>query len=439
MTQTDPTTTAGEQRPGGSPMDQGKVGRSMSTNITQAGYEEIVTASPNLTPPHKKISRRKALALAGAGTLVLVAGGGVWRAVDQGVFSTGQGPAYESWDDWRTATKGPLDLVRAAILAANPHNTQPWLFQVTPSQINLFADRRRNIGANDPFLREMHIGLGCAMENLLLAAAANGYTPQVTLLPDASDATLVARIELAPGIVTVSDLYNVIPQRHTNRYPYDTGRPVSGATLVALSALGNDPDVHVFWFASAGMRKQVGNLLVEATHALVADKTQEGDSNRWYRATWQDLQQHRDGITLDAAGLPDLTRAIGKMLPPASQEQQDSTFLSNTATQAQTAGAFGLLAVRNGQARKQQLEAGRLWERMHLWVTKEGLAMQPLNAVVERAVREVVLGIAPHFGTALEALVGDPAWQTLMAFRVGYSTHEGLRSPRRGVDEVVKP
>jgi hypothetical protein len=411
----------------------------MSTDITRSNKEEVVPVSPNSTPPHKKLSRRKALTLTGSGMLILVAGGGVWHAADQGVFSTGEGPAYEPWDDWRTASRGPFDLVRAAILAANPHNTQPWLFQVTPSQINLFADRRRSIGAIDPFLREMHIGLGCALENLLLAAAANGYIPKVTLLPDASDATWVARVDLAPGPTVISDLYPVIPQRHTNRYPYDTGRQVTGATLSTLSELGNDPDVHVFWFASADMRKQIGNLLVEATHALVGDKTQEGDSNRWYRATWQDLQLHRDGITLDAAGLPDLTRAIGKMLPPASQEQQDSTFLSNTATQAQTAGAFGLLAVRNGQDRKQQLSAGRLWERMHLWVTKEGLAMQPLNAVVERAAREVVLGITPHFGTALAALVGNPTWQTLLAFRVGYSTHEGLRSPRRGVNEVVKP
>jgi hypothetical protein len=411
----------------------------MSTDITQSNKDEIVTASPNPTPPYKKLSRRKVLALAGSGTLVLVAGGTAWRAADQGVFSTGQGPAYQPWDDWRTATKGPLDLVRAAILAANPHNTQPWLFQVTPSRINLFADYSRNIGAIDPFLREMHIGLGCALENLMLAAAANGYTPQLTLLPDAADVTWVARIDLAPGPVVNSDLYTIIPRRHTNRYPYDTGHPVSGATLSALSALGNDPDVHVFWFASADQRKQVGNLLVEATHALVADKTQEGDSNRWYRASWQDLQQHRDGITLDAAGLPDLTRAIGKMLPPASQEQQDSTFLSNTATQAQTAGAFGLLAVRKGQDRAQQLRAGLLWERMHLWATKEGLAMQPINAVVERAAREVVLGSTPHFGTALAELVGDPAWQTLLAFRIGHSTHEGLRSPRRAANEVIKP
>jgi len=411
----------------------------MSTDFIPSNKEEAPSPSPAAVPPRTKLSRRKVLTLASTGTLVLVAGGGVWRAADQGVFSTGEGLAYEPWDNWRTTIKGPLDLVRAAILAANPHNSQPWLFQVSPSQINLFADHRRNLESVDPFLREVHIGLGCSLENLLLAAEALGYTPQATFLPDASDATWVARVDLASEPTVISDLYPMIPQRHTNRYPYDTGRPVSGATLSALSALDNDPAVHVFWFASADLRKQVGNLLVEATHALVADKTQIGDSDRWYRATWQDLQLHRDGITLDAAGLPDLTRAIGKMLPPASQAEQDATFLSNTATQAQTAGAFGLLAVRNGQDRKQQLGAGRLWERMHLWATKEGLAMQPLNAVVERSAREVVLGIAPHFGAALAELVGDPAWQTLLAFRIGYSTHDGLRSPRRGVDEVVKP
>ena len=81
----------------------------MSSNITPSSNGEVVPASPNPAPPGKKFSRRKVLALVGGGTLVLVAGGGVWRAVDQGVFSTGEGPAYEPWDDWRTTTKGLLD------------------------------------------------------------------------------------------------------------------------------------------------------------------------------------------------------------------------------------------------------------------------------------------------------------------------------------------
>ena len=79
--------------------------------------------------------------------------------------------------------EGPLVLVKAAILAANPHNTQPWLFQVTESHIEVFADISRHLGAMDVYMREMHIGLGCAVENMLLAAKAYGYETQLALSP----------------------------------------------------------------------------------------------------------------------------------------------------------------------------------------------------------------------------------------------------------------
>src|SRR5207247_3006639 len=97
------------------------------------------------------------------------------------------------------AADGALGLLRAAILAANPHNSQPWLFRVTSERIDLFADTRRNLGAIDPYLREMYTGVGCALENLTLAARAGGYAPAVTLLPDPASTAHAARIELSPG------------------------------------------------------------------------------------------------------------------------------------------------------------------------------------------------------------------------------------------------
>ncbi len=176
--------------------------------------------------------RRSFLKSAGAVTIV-VAAGGVYRAYDQGVFSIGAGPAYEPWKNWRDATGGPLALVRAAILAASPHNTQPWRFQVTDSAIDLYLDTRRNVGALDPYLREEHLGIGCALENLLLAAAANGYATTVTLppgklepIPADPETTLVARVDLSPGKSESSELCDAIPRRHTNRAPYDPQRPL---------------------------------------------------------------------------------------------------------------------------------------------------------------------------------------------------------------------
>jgi nitroreductase len=103
--------------------------------------------------------------------------------------------------------------VRAAILSASPHNTQPWRFKVTNSWIELYLDPNRNVGALDPYLREEHIGMGCALENLMLAAAANGYAATVTLVPGklapiAADGKpkLVARVDLVPGKPEASEL-----------------------------------------------------------------------------------------------------------------------------------------------------------------------------------------------------------------------------------------
>jgi hypothetical protein len=52
------------------------------------------------------------------------------------------------WDYWLSKSgSGSLRPVAAAILAASPYNTQPWLFRLSGDRIELFADEDRNLGA----------------------------------------------------------------------------------------------------------------------------------------------------------------------------------------------------------------------------------------------------------------------------------------------------
>jgi hypothetical protein len=333
-----------------------------------------------------------------------------------------------------------LRLVCAAILAANPHNTQPWLFHVTDSHIDVYADSRRALGAIDPYLREMYIGVGCALENLLLASAQNGYTTKLRLLPDVANPTHAARIELGSGVPRRSALYEAIPHRHTDRGFYDA-RPVPHEVLSELAAIGPDlPELKVLWFSGASEKRLLSQLIVAATEAFIADREQSSNSARWFRSSWRDLQRLRDGITLDAQSLPPLISATAKILPPVSREQADSIWLRVTRERhVATAAAFGLLAVPDAQNSEISLRGGRLWQRMHLWATSRGLAMQPLNQVSERADRERQLGLQPRFGAALTELVGVPGLQALMLFRIGYPLSKAGVSPRRDVRSVLLP
>jgi nitroreductase len=381
--------------------------------------------------------RRRAVLRGAGAALVLVAGGAAWRAWDQGLLATDRGPAYEPWTRWQSeAADGALGLLRAAILAANPHNSQPWLFRVTPERIDLFADTRRNLGAIDPYLREMYIGIGCALENLTLAARAGGYAPAVTLLPDRASTAHAARIELSPGPKDVSALYRAIPERHTNRGPYDGARAIGADITAALDAVAGD-DARVVLLTTRAERERAGTVIVRATEAVIANAAQGDATSRWERFHWRQVQHHRDGITIDATVRPAAMRAAAKLLPPLSRAQNDRFWLRATQAQLASAAAIGIVTVVDPDAARDRVRGGRAWQRVHLWATAHGLAAQPHNQPTERADRERMLKIAPTFGRALADLIGDDRGRALMTFRLGYPTEPALPSPRRPLTDVL--
>jgi len=132
----------------------------------------------------KRANRRSFLKLGGASVVVAFAGG-VLSAADFAGVPLPEGDAYAPWRlcSDPAIRNTPLALVSFGILAANPHDTQAWLFHVGDDAVEMFADTSRNLGAMDPDLREMHLGLGCAIENMLTAAGPNGYEAQLETVP----------------------------------------------------------------------------------------------------------------------------------------------------------------------------------------------------------------------------------------------------------------
>lgn len=392
----------------------------------------------------KGIGRRRFLK--GAGVVsVLVVGGTVWRACGQGVFSSGEGPAYEAWHTWQDDdVDGPLVLVKAAILAANPHNTQPWLFRVAESRIELLADTSRHLGAMDVYMREMHIGLGCAVENMLIAAKAHGYAPRLTLSPGTLDdlrpdstPILAASVDLSSAEAIVSDLYKAIPNRHTDRAPY-SNKAVGTSELETLKRLADDaPQLAVFFLSSEQEREQFIDGSIRATEAIIADETMSHDSAKWFRHSWDDVQKYKDGPHIDTAGVSWFKRAVVKILPPVSEETANQYWLEATATTLRSTPVMGFIGVRQLYDRPQALRAGQLWQRMHLWATSHGLSMQPVNQMVEIVDRERELGKQASMASTLSAMLGEPGWTPTFAFRLGHPTMDALRSPRRPAQEVV--
>ena len=386
---------------------------------------------------------RRALIAGGAGAVLL--GGLGYRAWYRGVFTSGEGDAYTPWTEWRGSdADGPHRPLRAAILAANPHDTQPWLFSISSSGITVFADRSRNLGTFDPFRREMHLGLGAAVENLVHAANAFGLGPQV--VPAEGKLTLSPGPEPVRAALVMLDaspperdpLFLAIPLRHTNRGPYRDKAIVPDDLRLFADQISNDR-VRVAFISDAKARREMGSLIVESTARIIADPQMSQDSAHWFRTGAREIAQHRDGVTMDTAGLSPLMVKGAKMLPDQDAATADQYWLSMTKdTHVGTAAVFGVILVRDRLSMADSIAAGRAWQRLHLVATFAGISAQPLNQPVECVDRNAMLGRNDTYEKALVQFAAAPGWEPTFVFRMGYAERPALPSPRRPLSDVVK-
>jgi hypothetical protein len=174
-----------------------------------------------------------------------------------------------------------------------------------------------------------------------------------------------------------------------------------------------------------------------ANTEIYSDPEVNRGSRRWIRTNWSAVEKYRDGLTIDAAGLPPITTDIVKMMPLWMLKRAESRVPKNAYSDLMlSAPLIGILAVQDHYDREDCLRTGRIWQRAHLMATAHGVAGRPCNEAVEM-IDQRALGKEPLRARLLGELLGDTAWQPSFVFYMGYPTLTARASPRRPIENVT--
>lgn len=321
-----------------------------------------------------------------------------------------------------TLTAQPVlsDYVRYATLAANGHNTQPWSFRVTNNQVDILPDYTRRTEVVDPDDHHLFISLGCAAENLVIAAAAHGSSADIQIVEEPD-----VHLEIALGRASPlgsSPLYEAIPERQSTRSLYD-GRPVSSDDLRSLEAAAREEGVDVLFFTNEAQREAILELVVAGNSAQMADPAFVAELREWIRFSPSKAIAMRDGLFSACSGNPVVPELLGGML----FSQFFTPDVENTKYRDHIRSSAGIAVFIGEHADPEHwIKVGRSFQRFALRATSLGIRNAHINQPIE----------VPHIRPDFARWLGDGDARPDLAIRFGYAPALPM-SMRRDVSDVM--
>ncbi len=268
---------------------------------------------------------------------------------------------------------GLRDLVRFATLAANSHNTQPWKFALADSSINIIPDAERRTPVVDPDDHHLYASLGCAAENLALAASAKGRSASVVFDPSQ------IRIDLAKASPAENELFGAITKRQCTRSVY-SGADVPAGSLKLLEDAARQEGVDFIVITDRVKREQVLEAIIAANSAQLSDSAFVAELKGWIRFNPAAALITGDGLFSACSGNPNLPTWFASVIFPlvltAASENQKCV------EQVRSSAGIAIFASRSDD-KEHWFNAGRAYERFALQATAMGIRNAFLNQPVE--------------------------------------------------------
>ncbi len=310
------------------------------------------------------------------------------------------------------------ELVRCAVLAANSHNTQPWLFDVSQDRITIRPDDRRRCPIVDPDDHHLHVSLGCAAENIVIAATGFGLVAAPRI---ASDGSFI-EIDLHEETIEASPLIDAIPLRQSTRIKFD-GTPLTDAERAGLRDAATGPGVGFHLIEEPEEKAALLEMVVAGNADQMANPAFVKELLEWIRCSTRKAETERDGLFGRCLGNPGLPEWMGQVISPVVFRVGPEC--AKLREQIDSASALAVF-VSAHDTPKNWVETGRAFQRFALAATSLGLLHAHINQAIEvPAQRE-------HVARLLRSKDERPS----LVLRIG----RGQRLPnsyRRDVDAVM--
>lgn len=321
-----------------------------------------------------------------------------------------------------TEYEASLFMIRQAAKAPSGHNTQPWRFRIGVGQIEIHPDYTKSLPVVDPDNRELFVSLGCATENLCLAAEYLGYVPSVSISDDGIITVCLLRGDTKGDEKDVS-LFDQIDLRQTNRSVYDGGMITEeGMAALADIDLEDGVDLHLY---PNGIKSYdvIARYVCEGNTHQMRDPSFKAELKSWMRYNKKHQDETLDGLSYAVFGAPNVPRFIAKCfisstINEATQNKADRRKIKSSAL-------FVLFTTRNN-TRAEWISLGRVLERFLLKSTALGIAHAYMNqpnevsALSQRLAME--LNLAEKYPTIL--------------LRLGYAKRMPY-SKRRQIEDIL--
>ena len=311
-------------------------------------------------------------------------------------------------------------LVYFATRAPSGHNSQPWKFRFSDNCIEIHPDFERSLPVVDPNHRELFVSLGCASENLTIAASHFDLQPSVCV--DCNSPSPVIRVNLEfAGPIPEDPLHSVIEKRQTNRRVYD-GRRLTPHQLNRLKIVSPNEGVSIDFFERGSHDfEKIKGRITAANEIQMENNEFKTELLDWIRYNRSQVADHMDGLThrvMDAPAMPTFFGRwlMGRFLNPEAQAISDLKKIESSSH-------LVVLSTFSNDTRH-WIALGQSLQRLLLNLTSLGIAAAYMNPPCE--VRETSRQLAELIDRR----------NPMIVLRIGFAK-DANSSPRRPVEDVV--